>query len=179
LHLRHTNMRKLLVVTLLLAGGLKAMAQIPTAADTTRKPQSPVETLSYEQYQAYVNGIDINQLNKVAALYNYPLPDAVLALATQLKLSPEQVQQLKTISSNLKRKLKEMGADIIKNETQMSTLFKNHKIDDGTLIYYNNTYGGYLGETRNAILQACLKTRQLLSPAQLSTYARLQKDPKS
>ena len=50
---------------------------------------------------------------------------------------------------------------------KLDALFKARQVDDGIIIFYTNRYGLYQGEIRNAILQACYKTEELLSEGQL------------
>jgi len=50
---------------------------------------------------------------------------------------------------------------------KLDDLFKTHKVDDGVIIFYTNRYGLYQGELKNALLQACYKTEELLSAGQL------------
>ena len=68
-----------------------------------------------------------------------------------------------------------MGLIIIGNEKTIDSLFRTNRLDDGSLIFYTNRYGLYQGELRNAILQACLATRGLLSQQQISKFEALQK----
>jgi len=67
-----------------------------------------------------------------------------------------------------------MGGVIITNERTLDSLFRTHKLDDGTIIFYSNRYGLYQGELRNAILQACYETAALLSPAQVKQLETLE-----
>jgi hypothetical protein len=75
----------------------------------------------------------------------------------------------------LHRKKLEMGLIIINNERTLDSIFKYNRLNNGSLIFYTNRYGLYQGEIRNAILQACLATRMLLSDDQVKRYEALQK----
>ena len=55
----------------------------------------------------------------------------------------------------------------------LDTLFQTKQAADGTIIFYTNRYGLYMGEIRNAVLQACLKTRDVLSEAQIKKLESL------
>ena len=68
-----------------------------------------------------------------------------------------------------------MGDNIIHNEKKLDTLFKSKQADDGTIIFYTNRYGLYLGEIRNAVLQACYKTENILSDEQIRKLESLEK----
>jgi len=61
---------------------------------------------------------------------------------------------------------------IQKEKAWLARFLEAHPID---LVVSDNRYGLYQGELRNAILQSCLTTRSLLSPAQIKKYESLQK----
>jgi len=143
----------------------------PPAPDPTK--HSTVKTLSDKKYLGYMNGDDMDDMSLVGEMNHYPLPDKALKYKAELQLNPGQIAKLKDIVTNLIRKKKEMGQNIITNERTLDTLFKSHQIVDGTIIFYTNRYGLYLGELRNAILQACFKTRDILSEAQIKKLEAL------
>jgi hypothetical protein len=147
-------------------------AQAPT--DTTTK-QSPLKTLSDVQYNALITGEDIYGMSLAAELNHYPMPGKVIKFKKEMNLSPIQVTKIGAIAKELHRKILEMGLIIIKNEKTIDSLFRTNRFDNGSLIFYTNRYGLYQGETRNAILQACLATRMLLSQQQVNWYEALQK----
>jgi len=149
-----------------------ASAQAP--ADSAAK-HSPLKTLSPEQYDALIKGEDIYGMSLAGELNHYPLPDKVLKEKRQVNLSPIQVTKISAIAKELKRKKLEMGLIIINNERTLDSIFKYNRLNNGSLIFYTNRYGLYQGELRNAILQACLATRMLLSDDQVKRYEALQK----
>ncbi|HVW15322.1 MAG TPA: hypothetical protein VHB54_15935 [Mucilaginibacter sp.] len=136
---------------------------------------SPVKTLSDERYTMLVKGEDFDHMSLAGELNHYPLPDKALKYKVQLGLNPGQLTQLKAIAAGLQRKKVEMGQDIINNERKLDTLFKTRQADDGSIIFYTNRYGLYLGEIRNAVLQACYKTEAVLSEAQIKKLEGLSK----
>lgn len=136
---------------------------------------SPLKAMSYEQYKAYTNGVDINKLDAVAELNHYPSPQKALSFKKELGLNADQVAELTAMNTELKRKMKEMGAFIIKNETTLDNLFRTRQLTDGSLIFYANRYGLYIGELRNAMLQTYLKTQNILTAEQLKKYGQLHK----
>jgi len=144
------------------------------SADTVGD-RSPLKTLTYAQYNALINGKDIYGMALVAELNHYPSPEKVIKFKKQLDLSPIQVSKLNAINKELHRKKVEMGWIIIRNEQTLDSIFKYHRLDNGSLIFYANRYGLYQGELRNAILQACLTTWGLLSPQQITRFEALQK----
>lgn len=165
-------MYKLLsAIALLLSIGLKANAQ---TADSLLKP-SPIKTLSAEQYNALINGNDQYGMVTVAELNGFPSPEKALKYKKEVDLSPAQIATLTKMVIELKRKKIEMGNFIVTNETKLETMFRTRKLNESELIFYTNRYGLYQGELRNAILQASLKTWQLLSPQQVNKLQTFKK----
>jgi hypothetical protein len=138
-------------------------------------PHSPVKSLSDAKYNVLLKGGDFDDMALVGALNHYPLPDSALKYKAQLGLNPGQIAKLKDISDGLHRKRVEMGENIIHNEKTLDTLFKTKQIADGTVVFYTTRYGLYLGEIRNAVLQACLKTEDILSETQIKKLESLEK----
>ena len=165
-------MRKLLSLFLLVL--LYTAANAQTTADSTIK-HSPLKTLNDAQYNALLSGDDIYGMSLAAELNHYPSPEKVIKLKRGIILSPIQVTKINAIAKELHRKKLEMGLIIIDNEKTIDSLFRTGRLDNGSLIFYTNRYGLYQGELRNAILQACLATRSLLSDQQIRKLDALQK----
>jgi len=149
----------------------KAIAVIQQTDSVKR---SPLKTLTYDQYDALLKGEDLYNMNLVATLNHFPMPDEVVKHKKQLDLSPIQVSKITAIATELHRKRVEMGGIIIKNEQTLDGLFKSGKLDEGSVIFYANRYGLYQGELRTAILVACYNTERLLSPAQIKHLESLE-----
>jgi hypothetical protein len=128
---------------------------------------SPIKTLSDERYNTLLKGDDFDDMALVGAMNHYPLPDEALKYKVQIGLNPGQIMKLKDIAAELHRKKVEMGVNIINNEKMLDSLFHSKRVVDGTIIFYSNRYGLYLGEIRNAVLQACYKTENILSDDQI------------
>jgi hypothetical protein len=128
---------------------------------------SPIKTLSDERYNTLLKGDDFDDMALVGAMNHYPLPDEALKYKVQIGLNPGQITKLKDIAAELHRKKAEMGQNIINNEKMLDSLFHSKRVVDGTIIFYSNRYGLYLGEIRNAVLQACYKTENILSDDQI------------
>jgi hypothetical protein len=166
-------MRKLILVTAILVFCRTVCAQ--SSADSVTIKHSPLKTLSYEQYDALVKGEDIYGMSLAAELNHYPNPEKVIKYKKQLDLSPIQVNQFNAINKELHRKKLEMGLIIIHNERTLDSIFKYHRLDNGSLIFFANRYGLYQGEMRNVILQSCLKAWEMLTPEQIRKYEALEK----
>jgi hypothetical protein len=136
---------------------------------------SPIKTISDRRYNAYLNGDDLDSMAMVGELNHYPLPDKALKYKVQIGLNPGQITKLKAMATELHRKRIEMGNNIIKNEKMLDSLFHSKQVVDGTLIFYTNRAGLYLGELRGAILMACYETEKILSDDQIKRLEALEK----
>jgi len=136
---------------------------------------SPVKTLSYKQYNAYLNGDDYDNMALVAEINHYASPQSVIELKKQLALTPDELLKVTAINTELIRKKKEMGRFIIKNERVLDSLLRIKQINDGNLVFFGQRTDLYRGELRNAILQAYLKVSAILTAEQLKKYQQLHK----
>jgi hypothetical protein len=159
------------VITVLFFISISTKAQ---TTDSLLKP-SPIKTLTTEQYNALIKGEDQYGMGLVAELNSYPTAEKALKYKKEIDLSLNQIAALTKINTELKRKKIEMGSFIVTNETKLDNMFRTRKINESELIFYTNRYGLYQGELRNAILQAALKTQQLLSPPQINKLLTFKK----
>lgn len=159
----------LVAVLMLISFAVKAQS-----ADDTEK-HSPVRTLTYAQYEAYLKGEASDDMAMVAGINHYPMPDKVLKLKKELDLSPIQIKKITDINAYMHRRRLQTGGSIVSNERTLDSLFRYHKIDEGNLIFYTNRHGLYQGELKNAILYACFATQKLLTPQQIARFESLQK----
>ena len=163
-------MLKTILTAILISLFLNAGAQ---SVDSAKK--SPVRTLTYQQYNAYLKGEAGVDMAMVAEMNHYPMPDKVLKLKYELDLSPTQIKKLEEINNYMRRRRLQIGGSVINTEKALDSLFRTNKIDDGTLIFYTNRYGLYQGELKNALLQACFATEKVLAPQQITRFEALQK----
>src|ERR1700754_4630350 len=84
-----------LIIALLMPLILKAQS----GTDTVKR--SPVRTLTYEQYQAYLKGEAGADAAYVAEVHHYPMPDKVLKVKKELSLSAEQVALITVIYNHM------------------------------------------------------------------------------
>jgi len=136
---------------------------------------SPIKTLSDKKYNAWLNGDDLDSMAMVGEMNHYPLPDKALKYKVQIGLNPGQITKLKNLAAELHRKKVEMGNNIIRNEKMLDSLFHSKQVIDGTLIFYTNRSGLYLGELRGAILMTCYQTEKILSDDQIRKLEALEK----
>ncbi|OKS84666.1 hypothetical protein [Mucilaginibacter polytrichastri] len=141
--------------------------------DSVAIRHSTVKILTDEQYNAILNGDDVNNLAYVAKLYRYPYPDQILKYRTHLKLSPQQITRLNEINATLKMKKTEVGLSVVQNERMIDSLFRTRRINESVIVFYTNRYGLYQGEYRGALLIACYNSRKVLNPVQLNQFNEL------
>lgn len=163
--------RYLLIIPALFMFSFTAVAQdsAAVARDTER---SLIRSLSDRGYLDLKYGREMGMAD-VAAVNRYPVPDQVKQLAGELKLSASQKTELEKILAAREFKAREMGGFILAQETRLNGLFESGKATDGSVIYYTNKIGLYLGELRNAHLQAYLKTRKILTAEQIRRYYQI------
>ena len=159
------------IIPLLITLTLSIVARAQQADSTLKK--SPIKTLSDKQFTLLVTGEYLfDDIEQVAKLNHYPMPNAVLKFKKEISLSPVQLAKITAIATELHRKRVEMGNFIITNETTLDKLMKKG-MDNGSIIFYSNRSGLYYGELRNAILQACLSTGNALAPQQIARLETL------
>lgn len=156
----------ILIIALFLFHGARAQS------DSTLK-KSPIKTLSDKRFTQLISGEYLfDDIEQVARINHYPMPDAALKFKKELSLSPVQITKISAIAAELRRKRVEMGNFIVTNETTLDKLMRKGT-DNGSIIFYANRSGLYYGELRNAILQACLSTGNALAPQQITKLETL------
>jgi Spy/CpxP family protein refolding chaperone len=164
-------MYKALLSLLIILLSLTA-AKAQTDSSTTA---SAIKTLTLKQYTDYQKGPALTQMALPATMNRYPMPDDVLALKKELKLTAEQVKQLTAISKYLQLKKTEIGQSVLRNEKKLDELFSSQKLNEGSITFYGNRYGLYEGEYRTSVLLACYNTYNVLTPQQTTRFWQLKK----
>ncbi|RFZ83485.1 hypothetical protein DYU05_15265 [Mucilaginibacter terrenus] len=165
-------MKKLISVCCFLFIILKAFGQTP---DSLLKP-SPVKMFTDRQFVSLMNGEDIYNMSSSAELNGYPSAQKALKYQKEIGLTAVQIAALNKINTELTRKKIEMGNFMVTNEKKLDALFRSRKVSDGDLIFYTNRYGLYMGELRNAILQASYNTNKLLTTLQVNKLKAYKND---
>ncbi|KHJ37818.1 hypothetical protein PBAC_19790 [Pedobacter glucosidilyticus] len=164
-------MKKTVLFTLLLCGLGFSLLHANTPQTDSVKSNTPAY-LSHEQYMAYTKASPLGMV-LIAETNNYPSPKKALQYAQQLNLSSVQKMQITQILNEMTRKAKEMDNFILAQESKLNTLFKEQKINEGSLIFYTNKIGALQGELRNAYLKAHIATKKVFSATQLQKYKQL------
>lgn len=160
-------MKKIIVLTLLFCGLNSFIVNANIQQQDSIENKAPIQ-LHKEQPKT-----SVAEMVLVAEVNNYPSPQKALQYAQLLNLSSAQKTQISQILNEMTRKVKEMDNFILIQEKKLHTLFKEQKINDGSLIFYTNKIGGLQGELRNAYLKAYIATKRVFTTAQLNKYKQL------
>ena len=142
--------------------------------DSTTTP-STIKTLTLKQYADYKKGPSLVNMALPATMNRYPMPDDVLALKKELRLTAEQLKKITEISKYLQLKKTEIGQSVLRNEKKLDDMFGTKKVDEGSITFYANRYGLYEGEYRTSVLLACYNTYNVLTPQQTTRFWQLKK----
>jgi len=150
---------------------------LPTVAAETPSPYAGQQTrqikaLSEEDVAALRKGEGMG-MAKAAELNGYPGPAHVLHLATQLGLTPDQVQQVTAIFERMSAAAKPLGGELIAHEQALDQLFASGEITPNRLTTETAAIGKLSSRLRSVHLAAHLETRALLHPDQIALYQRL------
>jgi len=164
-------MYKILLCLLIVCTNLST---VKAQTDSSTTPSS-IKTLTLKQYADYQKGPGLQEMALPATLNRYPMPDDVLRLKKELKLTDAQVKKITGISQYLQLKKTEIGQSVIRNEKKLDELFRTQKVDEGSITFYGNRYGLYEGEYRTSVLLACYNTYNMLTPQQTAQFWKLKK----
>lgn len=162
--------KMLLCVLTVFVNVVAAKAQV----DSSVTPSS-IKTLTLKQYADIQKGPGLEQMALPATLNKYPMPDDVLRLKKDLKLTVEQIKKITAVSNYLQLKKTEIGQSVLRNEKKLDELFQTKKVDEGNITFYGNRYGLYEGEYRTSILLASYNTYNTLTPQQTAQFWKLKK----
>lgn len=156
----------------MLAGSLFALAVVAVPTPYAGQETRPIKSLSAEDVQAYLAGSGLG-LAKAAELNHYPGPRHVLDLGEQLELTPEQRAGTQAAFQRMQARARELGAQIVKEETALDEAFAQGAIGAAQLDERLAGLGALQARLRATHLQAHLETRALLSPDQVARYDEL------
>ena len=129
----------------------------PYAGQQTRD----IKALAPEDVEAYLSGKGMG-LAKAAELNGYPGPAHVLAMATELDLSPDQKQRTEALFTSMEAKAIDLGHVLIEQERELDRQFASKTATPESVAVTLQRVGELQAKVRAAHLQAHL--------AQLETY---------
>ncbi len=131
-----------------------------------------IKALSAEEVRSYLSGEGMG-FAKAAELNHYPGPKHVLAMAKDLKLSPEQEQRTRQIFARMQGEATDLGRQLVNKEGELDRVFSSLQGKEGDVARLTSEIGGLLGRLRHAHLRAHLEMRAILSREQIEAYDRL------
>jgi Spy/CpxP family protein refolding chaperone len=140
----------------------------PYAGQETRD----IKALAPEDVDAYLSGRGMG-LAKAAELNGYPGPAHVLALATELDLSPEQKQRTEALFTSMEAKAADLGHALIEQERKLDQQFASKAATREAVAAILQRIGELQAEVRGAHLQAHLAQLEILTPSQVARYQQL------
>jgi hypothetical protein len=164
--------RTIIAIFATCAFGLPTLAAEMPVTPYAGQQARQVKALSDEDIAALRNGEGMG-MAKAAELNGYPGPTHVLGLATQLGLTPDQLQRVTAIFERMSAAAKQLGGELIAREQVLDQLFARGEITPDRLAIETAAIGELTGRLRSVHLAAHLETRALLPPDQIALYQRL------
>jgi Spy/CpxP family protein refolding chaperone len=152
----------------LLAMPARASSPSPYAGQEGRE----IKALSPEEISDYLSGKGMG-LAKAAELNGYPGPAHVLELAAQLGLTPEQRAATEALFHKMQQRAIALGRELVDAEGALDRLFASRSASSEAVKVSLARIARLQGEIRQAHLVAHIEQAAVLTPEQITTYARL------
>ncbi len=156
----------LIFLTVCLLPSGPALAQVSPYAGHEHRD---VKALSPEDIAAYLAG-DGMGFAMAAELNHYPGPRHVIDLATTLGLTQDQLARVEAIFREMSENASTLGKQIVEEERALDGLFASGDIRDSSLMRLVQRIASLNGALRITHLQAHLRVRESLTPAQVAAY---------
>lgn len=170
--MRHPRFLRFLVSC---AAAFMCSAEVPAmspAASYAGQEVREIKAMSLEDVQAYLSGKGMG-LAKAAELNGYPGPSHVLALSSELGLTPEQRQQTESLFATMEASAIRVGRQLIEEERMLDRLFATVAITPEALQIAINRIAALQASVRMAHLDAHLAQVRVLTSAQTAHYTQL------
>ncbi len=154
-----------------------AGAGVAAASETTTAPYAGMETraikaLSSTEIADYLAGKGMG-LARSGELNHYPGPAHVLALASELALTPEQQARTRALFQAMERDAMALGKEIVSRERQLDQLFAGKAITPAALEQSLQAIATLQSQLRRVHLQSHLDQAAMLSSEQVRQYDQL------
>ena len=150
---------------------LPVLAEAPPAPYAGQQART-IKSLSAEDIVALQRGEGMG-MAKAAELNGYPGPRHVLDLDAQLRLSPDQRQQIQAIIDRMSAAARPLGVELIERERHLDQLFQKGDVSADRVSAATASIAELQGRLRSVHLSAHLETRALLTPDQKALYQKL------
>ncbi len=131
-----------------------------------------VKALSRQDLDDLMNGHGMG-LAKAGELNGYPGPAHILDLASELRLSPDQIRQVGALKDRVIANAKPLGEEIIQRERELEYQFESATINENRLASETEAIGNLQGRLRAVHLAAHIDAKRVLTPAQIARYNEL------
>jgi Spy/CpxP family protein refolding chaperone len=147
-------------------------ATIPPASLYAGQETREIKAMSPEDVQAYLSGKGMG-LAKAAELNGYPGPSHVLALSSQLSLTPEQRKLTESLFASMEANAVRLGRPLVEEERKLDQLFATKTITPELLSASLSHIGEMQAKVRAAHLEAHLAQLRILTSEQVAHYMQL------
>jgi Spy/CpxP family protein refolding chaperone len=130
---------------------------------------SPVRGLSSQEVDDLLNGRGAAYA-RTAELNSNPGPSHILDMKVEVGLSAEQIKQIETVRQQMQTDARQVGAEIVRREKQLSADFAARKLDDQSLATQTAELGQLYAQYRAIHLKAHLQITPLLTVEQIARY---------
>jgi hypothetical protein len=131
-----------------------------------------IKAMSAEDVQSYLSGKGMG-LAKAAELNGYPGPSHVLALASQLNLTPEQRRLTEALFVSMEAKAVRLGKPLVEEERNLDRSFASKAVTPEALTASLARLGELHAKVREAHLEAHLAQVRILTAEQIALYMQL------
>ena len=165
-------MSKLLYVCTCLMTLMINVVRADTISPYAGQSARDIKALAPEDVEAYLSGKGMG-LAKAAELNGYPGPAHVLAMATELELSPNQKQRTEALFSSMETKATELGHTLIEQERELDQQFASKSATRESVAATLQRIGELQAKVRDTHLQAHLAQLEILTSSQVAKYQEL------
>ncbi len=113
-----------------------------------------------------------------AEFHGYPGPKHVLDLAKELQLKEDQKKNVQAIYDEMATRAKELGQHIVQIEEELDGAFRQGLVVEKSVRDDSEEIGRLRGRLKSIHLIAHMKTRKVLTDAQVLLYKKLRQEPK-
>jgi Spy/CpxP family protein refolding chaperone len=131
-----------------------------------------IKALSSEEVATYLEGKGMG-LAKSAELNHYPGPAHVLALATELGLTPDQRARAEMLFKTMEAEAVTLGKQLIEREQELDDMFASKTITNDKLQQSLEAIASMQGRIRQVHLQTHLVQAEILDAEQIRKYDEL------
>ena len=110
---------------------------------------------------------------KYAEMNGYPGPKHVLELADKLRLTESERKSIQAIHDEMSTRAKDLGQRIVDVEEELNNAYKEGLVSEKSVRDDAEQIGRLRGKLRAVHLKAHLKTKKILTQAQIDLYKKL------